>query len=206
MIFPDGPVAAIMRAMRSPLASAPRWIRLTVGGLLSVLLWALVDTGLNGNTWPRALLGGVVFSLILTTALWYGEWRRCARFAPVTGSLTADQRHMAYQTARRGGVPAAPAILHAAIGITDLWIEEAQRKRGTTAVLLAVAALFCLVGAAASSPWWALGAAGFATLVVPAWREPRRIERRLDELLAAERANADSQAAAQWGRRGPAPN
>jgi hypothetical protein len=89
-------------------------------------------------------------------------------------------------------------IRRAAARLVDARLEESRRGRGVGTVVCVLFALFCLLGVAAASAWWGLGAAVFVAAIVVLWLEPRRIERRRDELLAPERREAAARARAQW--------
>jgi len=47
----------------------------------------------------------------------------------------------------------------AAARLADLRLEDTRRGSGIATVLLVLLGLFCLLGVAADSPWWAVGAA-----------------------------------------------
>lgn len=183
--------------MRAVFGAAPAWVSSVVQGVIFFVSWTLYAWFAEHVTWWHALVVGLAFSALMTVAMWFVERRQRGRLAEITRSLDREQRTAAFRAAQDGPIPDDPAVRRAAAGIASAGLDQSMRGRGLGGVTIAVILLISVI-AAVQSPWYAVGAVALAALSGWTWLEPRRLERRLDTLLAAERA----QARAQWSRPG----
>lgn len=137
----------------------------------------------QGRPWIEVLPRTVAISAGFAAWMWLFLNRRQGNEVDrILNALTGEQRRMASRGAVRGELPADPQVRSAAVELVRYRLEKSLAHRTPVALLFAVFALLCLVGAVAGSLWWAGAAAVFAAIVVSMWITPRRLLRRLDML------------------------
>ena len=131
------------------------------------------------------VIGGVFFGLAMSwiTRRQRQAWER--RTAAFTAGLTAEGRTSAIRAARRGRVPADPAIRAAVAGLTRDQLEQSVSQRGKNLAIFGGIGLLELVMAMTSSPWFWLAVVMFAALFVAQLLQSKTLHRRLARLAAA---------------------
>lgn len=166
------------------------WFQAVLFGVpFGVLMGLLGPYRRHGSGLAAGLITGVIAGVLFGLAMgWFTRRQRLAwerRTAAFTAGLTAEGRTLAMRAARRGRVPADPAIRAAVAGLTRDQLEQSISQRGKNLAIFGGIGFLELVMAVTSSRWFWLAVLMFAAFFVVQLRQPRALHRRLARLDAA---------------------
>jgi hypothetical protein len=124
------------------------------------------------------VFGGIFFGLVMGLV----NRRLAERVRRQVGDVRRSDERVISKAARRGPVPEDPELRTAALRLAQLRAEQAHRwDRLSSLFFFAMTALSVYL-AVSDGAGWLMATAGFAAVAVAAMREPRRLDRRVDEL------------------------
>ncbi|MGY1623693.1 hypothetical protein ACI789_15970 [Geodermatophilus sp. SYSU D00965] len=164
------------------LLRAPWWVlSLVTGGFFGVAM-ALFGALTQGESWPVAVVGGVLAGVLFGAVMGPLLARQNRRFQESVGTSSAGDLRRARRVARGGPVPADPEQRALAHRLVTTQLGELRRRRRFTVTVFSVFLVLEAVMAVVSSPWFWLAAAFFAAMLALVLVLPRRLERRAAEL------------------------
>jgi hypothetical protein len=168
--------------MRSAFLWRPALFTGTFFGVVMAIFTRLNDPEAFGGGAPgliiSAMTAGVPFGLMIGFLL-----ARAYRRATTAARLN-DPREMATvaRATIRGTVPTDPGLRAAARNLAIHQLNELRRKRVVNVAVLGLFTLSSVAEAIFWSPWWALAAIPFVSLLVHIRLLPGRLQRRIDLL------------------------
>lgn len=172
--------------MRRLLLTAPPWVSVVIGALVTVALWILTF-GVEGDheSGLSLVVGGCLVAGLTSAFEWRDLRRQRREVLSATGPLAPDERGAVYRAADKGTVLPDARLHRAALGLARYRLSCAVGNR--TGVIVATGVLFALAAAIAvgdRSVLFGCYALGTAVMLAAALLEVPRQRRRVAQLEA----------------------
>jgi hypothetical protein len=165
------------------LLRAPAWALALVSAVPIALLFTLMERFARGESWPVAVVGGLLTGAICGAFLGWILRRRLERLLDSVGEASDEVRvRVASRGTLLGPPPEDPEARAATARLIDSQLAQVRRRRWSGPALHLVFIGLLAWQAVVSSPWWWLGVAFFAGSLVLLLRIPRLLERRAELL------------------------
>jgi hypothetical protein len=175
---------------RAYVLTAPDSVRAVITGLIFGAFMTIAPWSGSHGGWTERILLGVVEGAVFGVYMAWSYKRDFDANRVELRALPPDQRRTAVRAVTRDPVPSDSATRAAALHYAQQSLELTKRRWRMGVIvyfaMLAISAVLALTG----SPWWWLGFAFVAGLLVKFLQSPRRLEQRVAALSGGTTAQA----------------